>query len=476
MSNAVKTKKPILDKVASTWGKLEPTLLGLVAAKLPVACRGTHGNAKTTIAKMLARALVDKDFLERTKDTGVRYYSCDKANYIALGGIPDIEGSKTLGSMAFIPSKSSVIGPNAKVLILDELTRAPKDTQNYLLEIIESRTFSGVELSWEALIATMNPETYKSAMKLDAALLDRFAALLPINSLEDVDAPTLNEMIQTNMSRTTNPLYDAEIADVLRERITNTRAQYQKFLEDEEVLERVRGYYEQFCSYAQSKLTALKDPTQILSGREMANLLWRSCLAIAAYYVAVQGHTEGEALCTASDNVLEYSIILKHQIQSEMEKTLRVGHREAQYMLRASTKGEAGKIQMAFARAGNTFAKIDFWRSNIDKVVQHIAVDDATTMIEATLDKLNNLKEEDSKRTDTDIMRMRAELWSILKPHTSFAPVTDRVEGGIVCQLISTLRKAHVNPMNEPFKTVFAKATLKASDISDLIVSLTKDK
>ena len=168
----IKTKG-IISKVAFGWDDIEAAIISFVAAELPFVFQGVHGNAKTTVGKLIGYVYGDDTF---------RYFDCSKANLIAMAGFPDAEKMKN-GEQAFVPNNRSLIGSDkfkVRVVLLDELTRAPKEAQNLLLEVVENKSVFGIPTGHKICIATMNPETYRSAIKLDQALIDRFVGYLPI--------------------------------------------------------------------------------------------------------------------------------------------------------------------------------------------------------------------------------------------------------------------------------------------------------
>lgn len=473
------SKNTTLEKIAHGWAHLEPAIIGYVAANIPFAARGMHGNAKTTVAKAIGLAmtdiLVDKEN-KKEHDDGIRYFSCDKASIIALAGIPDANQTRDTGSLQFIPSRSTVLGPDVVGIILDELGRAPKEVQNFLLEIIEHKTIFGIPLHYKFLMATMNPETYKSSMKLDAALLDRFAGLLPIPDFTDIDSADAEAMMRINMSRVNDPEYEKNIAKELRVKIDATRTKYAELVKNEDTLARVSGYVGQLTSICQTRFASNSQENDVkLSGREISNLLWRSILAIAAYHMAVDNWQEGQSLVVAAQEVIDYGLILKHQLPEDLANIVRATHNDAKFILQATAKGEAGKILMAFAKAHSASSKIEFWRSNIDGIVKHVAAEDMTTMMEETLEKVQSLKpkkDDKSNQYEVDSLKMQAELFAISRGKKELSGAVDRIEGSMLCKLIQVLRDKN-SRVNDPSNVVaFGGAKIAANNIVDIIVAM----
>lgn len=473
--------KTTLEKIAHGWAHLEPAIIGYVAANIPFAARGMHGNAKTTVAKAIGLAMTDALVDEHNKkktshDDGIRYFSCDKASIIALAGIPDANQTRETGTLQFIPSRSTVLGPDVVGIILDELGRAPKEVQNFLLEIIEHKTIFGIPLSYKFLMATMNPETYKSSMKLDAALLDRFAGLLPIPDFTDIDSADAEAMMKINMNRTNDADYEKNIAKELRAKIDATKAKYNELIKSEDVLSRVSGYVGQLTSIAQSRFASNNQEGDVkLSGREISNLLWRSIIALAAYHMAVNNWQEGQSLVAAAQEVINYGIILKHQLPENLANIVRATHNDAKFILQATAKGEAGKILIAFAKSNSASAKVEFWRSNIDSIIKHVTPEDMTTMMEETLEKVHSLKPKKDDKTnkhEVESLKMQAELFAISRGKKELSGAVDRIEGSMLCKLIQVLRDKN-SRVNDPSNVVaFGGNKIAANNIVDIIVAM----
>lgn len=466
-----KQKGPILDRVAYGWGHLEPSIVGWLVAKLPFVAKGIHGNSKTTVAKVIAQAISNaKD----GEDTGVRYVPCDKASILSIAGLPDKDAMLKSGELAFMKSRSTLIGEGPKFAVLDELTRSPKETQNFLLEFVDGNTVFGIKSSCEGIMATMNPESYKGTIKLDAALVDRFAGTLPIDDFADIDGAGVGSMIAINMARLTNPNYDRECADELRERIGLVKTKYIELMANVETLARVRSYYEQFCSIAQSKLRGFNET--ILSGREMAALLWRSTLGIGAYYMVVNGWTEGQAMIRATEDTIKYCIVLKHNLSQEIAGKLNLIHVDAQFILSATAKGRGSEVMLAFAKSGTAAQKVEFWRAYIDDVIKNVPQQDATMMMESTIGKIENLVKDFKGTKQSEVSTLKIELYGIARPKVEFASIMDHIEGAMICELIQSLRGASVNPEREPFQSILLKAEIPAVEIVELNSVVNKDE
>lgn len=470
----------ILEEVAVTWKDIEPAILAFAACGIDFGIRGTHGNAKTTVATIIARALGT----DNPNDSGVRIVQADKCNIMSLAGLPDLEESRKKGETTFIPNKRTLIGP-VEVVLIDELTRAPKESQNYLLEVIESKTLLGHKLTHKLCIASFNPDTYKGAVKLDAALLDRFAAIVPVSTFEDLDNDQIERMIDGNLKRFMN---DAAIQNgvvkKVKEAIVKIRTVYDGYLNNPDTLEKVKGYLTQFLSLAIPQIKSL-DPKNTLSGREIGKHLSRSLLALAAYYQAILGRQEPNALEEASDEIIAYCIITKHAMESAIQQKLRAIQSDCKYMLRATAKGEAGKIQMAFGKALSIVSKVQFWKDKAADVIKHLQETERMDMMEATLSKIveeeRNISAEKAKdgaanKTKAEklhnLLKAKAELFGVTSAYKEFEDITDRVEGALICDVVAAMQNANVSLTKEPYLTTLGKASITTNDIVDLLVHI----
>jgi len=171
----------MLENLVIGWQEIEPVFMVNIALKRPFILLGRHGTCKTTCAKEIAKIYGKKSF---------RFYDATKDDLISIAGIP-IPQKLAKGKLEFSEHDRSIW--HAKVIVIDELTRANRENQNLWLEILEEKTCFGKKLCYEALIATMNPESYAATFKLDEALLDRFYAVVPV---PDLQKGTTNEIFK----------------------------------------------------------------------------------------------------------------------------------------------------------------------------------------------------------------------------------------------------------------------------------------
>ncbi len=181
------------------WDDLEPTLLACLARGLNIILLGSHGSGKTSFARFVSAAVA-----EGNEDFRFIKYSMDKENLLSMVGCPNPVDLKA-GKLNYATHERSIF--NADVILLDEITRAGKENQNMVLEILEEHTVFGQPLKYRFAIATANEETYRGAYKLDAALLDRFVVVLPIPSTDTpgkvFGADEIRKMLMLNQGKRT---------------------------------------------------------------------------------------------------------------------------------------------------------------------------------------------------------------------------------------------------------------------------------
>lgn len=462
----LKNKHSIITKVAWGWDDIEAAITAFVAARLPFMMRGMHGNAKTTVGKLIGYVYGDGTF---------RYYDCSKANLITMAGFPDAERMKR-GEQAFIPNNRSLIGSDkhpVRVILLDELTRTPKEAQNLLLETIEGKSVFGIPTGHEVLIATANPETYKGAQKLDDALLDRFIACLPIPDYKEIEANDVQAMIQINMEQEVNPKYLATVGAEFKDRVDKVRTKYEEFIKDDDIRARISAYSANLVSLSKAKWG--QDDAPYISGREASNQLWRAIMALAAYSVVVYNRDMRQAFVEAAQEAIKYCWVTKHQMQEKHTRVVNTIHKEMKFLLLANGKGDAGKVQISYATAVTPQAKLMFWDTNLDAVIKHCDAAMREEMMQGTLESIENYTPATAnakKGLDKEMLSMKAKLYGIAKKHADFASVVDSLEGDLVCQLISGMNNAGASLLQEPYRTTLSGPVIQSSNIVDLLVHL----
>lgn len=470
-------KHSVITKVAHGWDSIEAPIVAFISARLPFMMQGLHGNAKTSVGKLIGYIYGDNTF---------RYYDCSKANLLSMAGFPDAEKMRK-GEQAFVANSRSLLGNEkhpVKVVLLDELTRTPKDAQNMMLELIENKSIFGIPTGHEILIATANPHNYKGATKLDDALLDRFVACLPIPDYKEIDAEDVEAMIRLNVLQENNKEYISTVGKELKEQVDKVRAKYELWIKDQAITDRISAYVANLVSICKAKWGPQNEDTPYISGRESANQMWRAIIALAAYYSEVLNRDERQAFVDGAEKAIEFCWIAKHAMIDKHSRVVYAVHKDMKFLLTATGKGEAGKLQVAFAKAVSAQAKVTFWETYTDNVIKHCDAAMMQEMMGSTLELLQTQKPagKNAKATiDRDTQMMRAKLYAIGKKYKEFGNIVDGLEGAMICSLLDYLNaglKAKnagskvIPPDFEPYYSVVTQPTMKASDIVDMIVAL----
>lgn len=468
-----KKQKGIITKVAHGWDEIEAPIVAFAAGRLTYLMQGLHGNSKTTVGKLLGYIFYEGD----DKPSSFRYYDCSKSNIITMAGFLDTERMKK-GEQAFIPNDKSLIGSEkspVRVILLDEVTRTPKDSANELLEVIENKKVFGIPTGHELLIGTANPDSYRGAMKLDSALLDRFVACLPIPDFKEVSADDVKAMVEINIKMERNPDYLKEVGLELKAQVEEVRKKYLELLNDDSVCSRITAYEAQLVSRCKNKW-GTGDDAPYLSGREVANQFWRAILALAAYELVVNKRDERVAFVEAARAAIKYCWVTKHGMEDNFSRTVETFHNDSKFLLMATGKGKAGKVQTAFGESTTPAAKIHFWEKNLDDAAKYCDAGMLTEMMESTLTAIDTYAPttaEAKKTRDADVLSMSARLYGISKKNAAFQTTADKLEGSLLCSLIAGMNAAGVSLNNDPFKTALSKEAIASDDLVDLLVHLT---
>lgn len=274
----------IINKYLYGWDHLEPVLLGCLARGMNILLLGKHGCGKSSISRFFADA-----FSAETQAKFIRY-AMDKENLISMVGIPNVEDLKR-GRITYATHERSIF--NADVVLFDEITRAPKDSQNMVLEALEEKTIFGMPLKYKFAIATANDESYKATFKLDPALMDRFVVIIPVpttGAKADRSAFTgaeeLSHLIRLNMFSREEDIGNAN--KELIETIKKIRTTYKELSKNKNIVENIIDYVSKFCAMLLGTLNNLnkdKGMNEIyISPRQIGTHFPKLILSIGAYY------------------------------------------------------------------------------------------------------------------------------------------------------------------------------------------------
>lgn len=294
----------IISKFVYGWNHLEPILLGTLARSHNILLLGSHGSGKSVFARLVSAAVGNGDNFKFIK------YEMSKENLISMVGCPSPEALKE-GRIDYATHERSVF--NADVIMMDEITRAGRENQNMVLEILEERTVFGKPLKYKFVIATANEETYKGAYKLDQALLDRFLAVIPIPSIDSreniVGAEEIAKMLDLNQGKRDESI--EETNKEIREAVEAIRKTYDELWANTKLRTNLNEFASKFFASLLGNLkefnrTAGKDGNVKISFRQISSQFVPLALSVASYYKAVQDNID--YLQVGTWDAIKYSI------------------------------------------------------------------------------------------------------------------------------------------------------------------------
>jgi len=147
----------------------------------PILLVSEPGAAKTFLGQTLAKALSTP---ERPLHFG--YYDVSKANFEDIIGFPNPDAFRQ-GRSEFIHNQLTIW--DKQIVMVDEVSRAARETSNKWLEILGSRMLMGNPLPLRVILGGMNPQGHAGTRHLDEAFADRF--LMFIRLPEFVDMPQI---------------------------------------------------------------------------------------------------------------------------------------------------------------------------------------------------------------------------------------------------------------------------------------------
>lgn len=347
----------LLDSINFGYDALEPVILGLVAMNKSFMLIGRHGTGKTRLARSLSKAFAGDD----GSDGGYVFYDATKDDLISIAGIPDPEALKR-GQLRFVAHERAIW--NKSTIVVDEITRAGKESQNLWLEILEQRTCFGLPLVYRTLIATANPESYAAAFQLDEALLDRFHAVIPVpEHQQGVSSDDVKAMIELAAQGEGGGPDKETLAARFRE-----IQQAHEALLREGARARVADYLGKLVP---SLLGLLKEQSgPYMSARTYARNFPETILAIAAYHKAAGSE---RPLQKAAIEALRYAVATKLQIKPAV---LDAFHQAAASLLDAAPSGEGQRLRLDLSAAQTFAERIAVVQANWEGIKASLAADE----------------------------------------------------------------------------------------------------
>lgn len=343
----------VLSGIVVGWQEVEPILLACISAKINVILRGKHGASKTVFAKLVAQALGGK----------YRHYDATKDDMVSVAGIPNPEDLKN-GILSF--SKHDRAIWEADYISIDELTRAPRESQNLWLEILEEKTCNGFPLKYRMALATMNPATYNATYRLDEALLDRFAALVDIPEVvnPNTDVQDIYDIVRMNINGHRGQR-DPKDIERLGLAINTMSEYYTEFAASEEVSQAAANYAANFAS---ELVRAVNRDSIYISQRRFIHLA-NCVIACGAYYKFAQTHggihlTDG-VFAAGAKMAITHVITAPLNISPTIVKTC---HDKAVKYLKNIAGNKADKLLVEINKEKNLAKKTEVIKKHIETI------------------------------------------------------------------------------------------------------------
>jgi len=443
--------RSLLNKVVEGYEDIEPCIIAALAMRERIFLVGPHGNGKTQLTKTLSRVADETG-------RGARIFHADKADMISIAGIPDMERWGKTGKPTFLPSDMAIWG--AKVILVDELPRANKERQNYWLEIIEERTFQGLPINYDILMATGNDATYQGNFKFDLALLSRFMFVLPAPKFQNVESNLVADMIKLNLDGGR----DLEtLSQDLHETINNIQTLVESYKKNEAVMDQLITFCGTFTQFLKDKIGAdfelANNPEAYICPREFALHFINALLSLGAYY---ENQGLEHKFRRAGEDAVKYVFKTRHAGAGEkFQNMCDIGWRQLSNMLVDGINTPAGKMRWKFASAINASQKVSFWRQHISEVCKVWDLAEITHMAGETLQQIHK-----------ESVGQIGPYWHIMKQEPTVAHIAVQVEGFMITEVARKLLRGFSDPASketELYNRFKDHVILKPEDVSTII-------
>lgn len=344
----------ILERINYGWTELEPVVVGLMAMHKSFMLIGRHGTGKTRLARALSRGYGEHGFV---------FYDATKDDLISVAGIPDPDALRT-GRLRFVPHERAIW--DKSTIVVDEITRAGKESQNLWLEILEERTCFGLPLAYRSLVATANPESYAAAFQLDEALLDRFHAVIPVpDHQHGVTTEDVAAMVKlAGPGQAKGEMVEAEMLARIFTAIQQAHAE----LLGDGTFDRVTAYLGKVIP---ALLGALKEQSgPYMSARTYARNLPETLFAVAAYYKVAGA---AEPVRRAAVDALRYAVATKLQIKPVILDQI---HQAAESVLTAGGAAPAQALRLEIAAPATFEQRLEYLKERWSEIKENLAPDE----------------------------------------------------------------------------------------------------
>lgn len=368
----------IIRKYLYGWDDIEPIILGCVANNMHIMAMGKHGIGKSTFADFVATALSEDNRKAKTV-----VYHMQNEDMLSMIGCPMPE-ALAAGKLDFAIHDRSIL--DTEVAVFDEVTRAPKETENMVLSILEERRVFGKDLPLKLVIGTCNDATYKGAMKLDAAHMDRYVAMIPIPDMGETEARfgavELEEMIRLNFGKRTTD--HTELCGAVKD----IREVTKELWANETIADNVIEFSAKFISQVMTNMISLNKSSKkkgekfYMSLREATRDFPKVVMACAAYYKSVQG--DPDYLRSGAWEAIKYAI--GYKLLFDVEKLKAIFNNLKELLTDGSAEVAALKVQLT---SGDVVKRIDRLLKNAETVRDHFDPDEKVNVIGNMIEDLD---------------------------------------------------------------------------------------
>lgn len=257
---------------------LAPAILAALADTSPLLLIGPPGCGKSMLLERLAQAL----------QLRYRHYNASLVNFDEVFGFPVPNQDRT--GIVHLRGADSIW--DAQCVFIDELSRCRPEMANRFFSVIHERRIGGhplpeLQFRWSAMNPPPKPDGDEDhaclgALPLDAALADRFAWVLPMPAVGDMDAQTRLQLLRAARSAELRPVDVAEL-------VAQTRHVAAAADEDREIAD----------AWASALTVPLRDAGWPLTGRRMAMLASNAVWAWAAAQTLQTGGNRSDAFLLA---------------------------------------------------------------------------------------------------------------------------------------------------------------------------------
>lgn len=165
------------------WDSVESAILAGLLLGEPFLLVSEPGSGKTFLGSVIASAL----------GMSYGYYDVAKANFEDVLGFPN-PAAFAEGRAEFVHNQLTIW--DKQVVMVDEVSRAARDTSNKWLEVLGSRRLMGRQLPIRVLIGAMNPIEHQGTHALDEAFADRFLFFLRLPEFAGMDEQTRHRILE----------------------------------------------------------------------------------------------------------------------------------------------------------------------------------------------------------------------------------------------------------------------------------------